>query len=197
LFDPRLIRFKAGVRDKSWTKNVIAMGLASGFIEPLESTSIHLIMIAVTRLIQSFPFDGVTDPVRERFNAQSRREMEHIRDFIILHYKLTERDDSPFWRRCRDMEIPDSLAERIALFRDNAMAYQGNDEMFRIDSWIMVMLGQGVWPNSYHRLAQMMEPGQLQRALSDLKAGIAQQLAKLPDHQQFVQAYAPATEVSN
>jgi tryptophan halogenase len=196
LFDPRLIRFKAGVRDKSWTKNVIAMGLASGFIEPLESTSIHLIMIAVTRLIQSFPFDGVTDPVRERFNAQSRREMEHIRDFIILHYKLTERDDSPFWRRCRDMDIPDSLSERIALFRDNAMAYQGNDEMFRIDSWIMVMLGQGIWPKSYHRLAQMMEPGQLQKALSDLKAGIAQQLAKLPDHQQFVQAYAPATDVS-
>jgi len=168
------------------------MGLASGFIEPLESTSIHLIMIAVTRLIQNFPFDGITDALTDRFNAQSRKEAEHIRDFIILHYKLTERDDSPFWRRCRDMEIPASLAERIALFRDNAMAYQGNDEMFRIDSWIMVMLGQGIEPKSYHHLARMMEPGQLQRALSDLKAGIAGQLAKLPAHQQFVEAYAPA-----
>jgi len=192
LFEPRLLRFKAGARRKAWNKNVVAMGLASGFIEPLESTSIHLIMIAVTRLIQNFPFDGITDALTDRFNAQSRKEAEHIRDFIILHYKLTERDDSPFWRRCRDMEIPASLAERIALFRDNAMAYQGSDEMFRIDSWIMVMLGQGIEPKSYHHLARMMEPGQLQRALSDLKAGIAGQLAKLPAHQQFVEAYAPA-----
>jgi tryptophan halogenase len=192
LFDPRLLRFKAGMRKQSWTKNVIAMGLSSGFIEPLESTSIHMIKIAVTRLIQNFPFDGVTDAVTDRFNAQSRKEMEHVRDFIILHYKLTERDDSPFWRRCRDMEIPASLAERIRLFRENAAAYQGGDEMFRIDSWIMVMLGQGVRPESYHHLARMMEPGQLQKALTDLKAGIAHQVAKLPDHQAFFESYAPA-----
>ncbi len=192
LFEPRLLRFKAGMRRKSWNGNVIAMGLASGFIEPLESTSIHLIKIAVTRLIQNFPFEGITESAAERFNAQSRREMEHIRDFIILHYTLTERDDSPFWRRCRDMAIPDSLAERIALFRDNAMAYQGSDEMFRIDSWIMVMLGQGVTPRSYHHLARMMEPGQLRKALGDLKAGITQQMAQLPDQRAFLQRYAAA-----
>jgi tryptophan halogenase len=193
LFDPRLLRFTAGTRKKSWNRNVIALGLASGFIEPLESTSIHLIMIAVTRLIQNFPFDGIAEPLVERFNVQSRREMEHIRDFIILHYKLTERDDSPFWRRCRDMTVPDSLAERIALFRDTAMAYQGSDELFRMDSWIMVMLGQGVRPESYHHVARMMEAGQLQKALADLKSGIAHEVAKLPDHRQFVQRYAPAT----
>jgi tryptophan halogenase len=192
LFDPRLLRFKAGVRKRAWNKNVIALGLASGFIEPLESTSIHSIQIAITRLIQNFPFDGVTDALTDRFNDQSRREMEHIRDFIILHYTLTERDDSPFWRRCRDMAIPPSLAERIRLFRDNAMAYQGNDELFRIDSWIMVMLGQGVLPASYHHVAQLMEPAKLQQALTDLKAGIAHQVGKLPDHQHFLQAYAPA-----
>lgn len=192
LFEPRLLRFKAGMRNQSWNKNVIAMGLAGGFIEPLESTSIHFIKIAVTRLIQNFPFGGVTDAVIERFNSQSRREMEHVRDFIILHYAQTERDDSPFWRRCREMEIPASLAERIALFRDTGLAYQANDELFRIDSWLMVLLGQGVWPRSYHQLARMMEPGQLQKALTDLKAGIDQQLAKLPDHHAFIQSYAPA-----
>ncbi|WP_420138429.1 tryptophan halogenase family protein [Sphingomonas sp.] len=190
LFEPRLLRFKAGTRKQSWNKNVIAMGLSSGFIEPLESTSIHLIKIAVSRLIQSFPFGGISDATMSRFNAESRKEMEHIRDFIILHYKLTERDDSPFWRRCRDMPIPDSLANRIALFRDNAAAYQGADEMFRIDSWIMVMLGQGVEPRSYHQLGRLMEPGQLRSALSDLKGGIAAELARLPAHQDFVEHYS-------
>ncbi|WP_116092589.1 tryptophan halogenase family protein [Sphingomonas crusticola] len=192
LFEPRLLRFKAGARKQAWNKNVIAMGLSSGFIEPLESTSIHLIKIAVTRLIQSFPFSGVTESAVERFNAQSRKEAEHIRDFIILHYKLTERDDSPFWRRCRDMAIPDSLAERIALFRDNAAAYQGADEMFRIDSWIMVMMGQGIEPRAYHHIAQMMEPAKLKQALTDLKSGIAAELTRLPQHQQFVESYAGA-----
>jgi tryptophan halogenase len=190
LFEPRLLRFKAGGRKQVWNKNVVAMGLSSGFIEPLESTSIHLIKIAVTRLIQSFPFDGITDSMVERFNAQSSRELEHVRDFIILHYKATERDDSPFWRRCRDMAIPDSLAQRIALFRENAMAYQGSDELFRIDSWIMVMLGQGIEPQAYHHIAEMMEPEKLKQALTDLKGGIAAELAKLPPHQQFVESYA-------
>ena len=192
LFDPRLLRFRPGMRKKAWNRNVIAIGLASGFVEPLESTSIHQIMIAVTRLIQQFPFGGISESASRRFNELSRRETEHIRDFIILHYKLTERDDSPYWRRCRDMEIPDSLAERIALFRDNAAAYQAPDELFRIDSWVMVMLGQRVRPQSYHQVARMMEPGQLQKALADLKAGVTQEVGKLPDHRQFVQSYAPA-----
>lgn len=193
LFDPRLLRFRPGMRKQAWNKNVVAIGLASGFVEPLESTSIHQIMIAVTRLIQNFPFGGVSESASRRFNDLSRRETEHIRDFIILHYKLTERDDSPYWRRCREMEIPDSLAERIALFRENAASYQAPDELFRTDSWIMVMLGQGIWPQSYHQVARMMEPAQLQKALADLKAGIAHEVSRLPDHRQFVQSYAPAS----
>jgi len=192
LFDPRLLRFQPGMRKKTWNKNVIAIGLASGFVEPLESTSIHAIMIAVTRLIQNFPFDGIAAPAVDRFNDQSRREMEHIRDFIILHYKVTERDDSPYWQRCRDMEIPASLAERIALFREAAIAYQANEDLFRSDSWIMVMLGQGISPQSYHHAARMMGPGQLQQALGDLKARIAHEVDHLPDHGAFVSGYAPA-----
>ena len=142
--------------------------------------------------MQGFPFSGITESTVNRFNAQSRKEQEHVRDFIILHYKLTERDDSPFWRRCRDMTIPDSLAERIALFRETGGAYQAGDELFRIDSWIMVMLGQGVEPKSYHHIAQMMEPDQLKKALGDLKSTIGAELAKLPPHQQFVEHYAAA-----
>jgi tryptophan halogenase len=116
-----------------WDRNCIALGLASGFVEPLESTSIHLINVAVTRLIQNFPFAGISPALIDRFNDQSRREAEGIRDFIILHYHLTERDDGDFWRRMRDLDIPDSLAQRLALFRDNATAYQASDELFRVD----------------------------------------------------------------
>ena len=123
LIEPRLIRFKAGARRKTWVKNCIALGLSSGFVEPLESTSIHLIMIAVTRLLQNFPFAGVSEAAVERFNLQSARELDGIRDFIVLHYRLNQRNED-FWRHCREFELPDSLAERIALFRDNAHAFQ-------------------------------------------------------------------------
>jgi len=192
LFDPRLIRYKTGARRKVWNKNCLALGLASGFIEPLESTSIHLIMIAVTRLMQSFPFNGFDQPMIERFNALSRKELEGVRDFIILHYHLTERDDSAFWMRCRDMEIPDSLMARMALFRDNAQAYQAPDELFRVDSWVQVLLGQGLKPRGYHQVARMMPAGQLRQALTDLKGSIAGTVAKMPSHQEFLDHYCAA-----
>jgi len=192
LFDPRLIRYKTGARRKVWNRNCIALGLASGFVEPLESTSIHLIMIAVTRLMQSFPFNGFDEAMIDRFNTLSRTELEGVRDFIILHYHLTQRDDSPFWVRCRDMEIPDSLAKRMALFRDNAQAYQASDELFRIDSWVQVMLGQRLQPRGYHQVARMMPPGQLRQALADLKANIAGTVAKMPTHQAFLDQYCAA-----
>jgi tryptophan halogenase len=186
LFDPRLIRYRTGSRRKVWNRNCIALGLASGFIEPLESTGIHLIMIAVTRLMKSFPFNGFDNALIDRFNTQSRDELEGVRDFIIMHYYLTERDDSAFWRRCRTMEIPESLAQRIALFRENAQAYQASDELFRVDSWVQVMLGQRIQPRGYHQLARLMPPGQLRQALGDLKANIAGAVARMPSHQEFL-----------
>ena len=165
LTEPRLIRFKAGSRRKEWHKNCVAIGLASGFVEPLESTSIHLIMIAVTRLMQLFPFGGVNEAVAERYNDVARREIEGIRDFIILHYYLNERDE-PFWQECRSLDIPASLAERIALFREGANAYQAADELFRTDSWVQVMLGQRLTPRSHHAMGQLMPPEQLRTALA-------------------------------
>ncbi|QXQ06723.1 tryptophan 7-halogenase [Sphingosinicellaceae bacterium] len=192
LFDPRPIRYRTGMRASTWSRNCVALGLASGFIEPLESTSIHLIQVAVTRLIQLFPFGGTDTAQAARFNAQSTREWTGIRDFIILHYKATERDDTPFWRRCRDMPIPASLSERIALFRESAMAYQGGDDLFRVDSWVSVMLGQRVVPGDWHPLGQLLQPGELQRVLGDLKRGIATALAAMPTHEAFVKGYCAA-----
>jgi tryptophan halogenase len=192
LTKPRLIRYRTGRRRKAWNRNCIALGLSSGFIEPLESTSIHLFKIAVTRLIQLFPFGGVNEAVAERFNQLSARELEGIRDFIILHYHLTERDDSPFWRRCRTMEIPDTLAERIALFREDAQAYQASDDLFRVDSWVQVLLGQRLRPRGFHQLARMIPPAELRGALDKLRADIAAAVARMPAHEQFLREYCAA-----
>lgn len=190
LTEPRLIRYVSGSRRKTWNRNCIAIGLASGFVEPLESTSIHLIMIAVTRLAQLFPFSGVNDALRDRFNDLSRRELEAIRDFIVLHYHLNHREGEPFWDQCRSMAIPETLARRIALFRDGATAFQANDELFRVDSWVQVMLGQGLMPRAHHGLGRMIGKERLEGSLAALKAGIGQQVARLPQHQQFLDRFA-------
>ena len=192
IVDPWLVRFKTGMRAKAWHKNCVALGLAGGFIEPLESTSIHLMMTAVTRLIEDFPFHGCNDALLGRFNGKSRQEFENIRDFIILHYHVTERDDSPFWDHCRTMEIPDSLGERLALWQENGHAYQLAHELFRIDSWAMVLLGQGMMPRGYHHLAEMMPEQQLRDELARMKREIAQLVDGMPTHPAFLKAYCPA-----
>jgi tryptophan halogenase len=189
LIEPRIIRFKAGRRRKVWDKNVVALGLASGFVEPLESTSIHLIMIAITRLIQLFPFGGVSEGVAARFNALSTAEIEKIRDFIVLHYHLNAREDGGFWDQCRNMAIPDSLAERIAAWRDGAIAWQASDDLFRVDSWVQVMLGQRLEPRSHHHMGRMIVEGELQSALGQLKSDIARTVSQMPAHQDFIDRY--------
>jgi tryptophan halogenase len=168
------------------------MGLASGFMEPLESTSIHLIQIAVTRLIKMFPFGGGMEALAATFNAQTNIELERIRDFIVLHYKLTERDDTPFWRHCRDMPIPDSLAQRLALFRESGYAYMGADDLFSITSWVFVMVGQRLMPRDFHHMGAMLGEERLRRALEQLKSNISRAVAGMPYHQDFLQRYCPA-----
>lgn len=189
LTEPRVIRYGAGRRRQTWSKNCVAMGLSSGFLEPLESTSIHMIMIGVTRLMQLFPFGGCTEALIARYNRLADDELEKIRDFIILHYKATERTDSPFWDYCRTMEIPDSLAQRIALFTESAQVFQAPGELFQVDSWLQVMLGQRLEPASHHHMGRLMPPDQLRRALEDLKGNIARAVDKMPSHQDFVDGF--------
>lgn len=190
LTDPWQLRFRPGRRRKAWDKNCVAIGLAAGFIEPLEATSLHMIMIAVTRLLQLFPFTGVNEPLVNRFNFLANQEIERIRDFIILHYNATERSDTPYWDRCRTMEIPASLAERIQLFRETAQVYHVPGELFLVDSWLQVMLGQRIRPASHHLMGALMPPEQLRQALEDLKGNIARAVARMPSHQDFVDRYA-------
>jgi tryptophan 7-halogenase len=192
LNEPRLIRYVTGRRRRFWDKNVVALGLASGFMEPLESTSIHLIQVGVTRLIKMFPFDGNFAALSARYNAQANVEFERIRDFIVLHYKLTQRDDTPFWRACRDMAVPDSLAERIALFEESAYAYQGPEDLFSVTSWVFVMVGQRLLPRHFHRMGGMLGEARLRRALESLQTGISRGVAGLPLHKDFLRSYCPA-----
>ena len=192
LTEPKLIRFTTGRRQRAWEGNCIALSLASGFVEPLESTSIHLVMVALTRLLQVFPFDGINPSVVARYNDQSRRELEGVRDFIILHYHLNQRSE-PFWKRCATMPIPDTLAQRIALFVEGGQAFQSGDDLFRVSSWSQVMLGQRLTPQKWHRLARLMPADRLAQSLAELKAGIAAEVAKLPQHQAFLAGYCPET----
>jgi tryptophan halogenase len=192
LFEPRLIKYRTGVRRKIWDKNVVAMGLASGFLEPLESTSIHLIMVGVTRLIQLFPFGGVNEALIGHYNEKSRNEFERIRDFVILHYKLTEREDTPFWRACREMEIPETLAQRIALFRASGYAYQAPDDLFRVTSWLLVMLGQRLSPQGHHHMGRLLGQKRLRQALEALKTNIADAVGRMPAHKAFLDQYLAA-----
>jgi tryptophan halogenase len=189
LIEPRQIRYRTGRRRRVWEKNCIALSLASGFVEPLESTTLHLIMIGLTRLMQQFPSQGISAAVVERYNDQARRELEAVRDFIILHYHLNARDE-PFWRERREMTIPDSLQARIALFAEAAQAYQSADDLFRVDSWVQVMLGQGMQPQSHHPMTRIMPAEQLARALGDIRSNVSQAVARLPQHQAFLDGYA-------
>jgi tryptophan halogenase len=194
LTDTRLIRYVTGRRKKIWDKNVVAIGLSSGFLEPLESTSIHLIQIGAMRLIQLFPFGGNFEALAARYNSQSRYDFEHVRDFIILHYKLTHRDDTPFWQSCRDMDVPDSLAERIALFRGSGSIYPSSEELFRVASWLFVMVGQGIMPQHHHHMGALLGDQRLKGALDSLKNNIGGAVAKMPRHQDFVKNYCASVK---
>ncbi len=189
--DPWLIRIKAGRRRKAWNKNVVAFGLASGFVEPLESTSIHMIMSAAVRLAHFFPFTGVKQSMVDQYNDLAKREIEHIRDFVCMHYYCSQRDDSAFWRHCRSMEIPDSLRRRINLFREGGYLYQGDSELFRVDSWIAVFLGQNIEPRAYHHYARANDQ-ELKEYMAKQRAQVAQVVNALPAHADFVRQYAAA-----
>ncbi|AQQ01172.1 tryptophan halogenase [Pseudoalteromonas aliena] len=184
--EPRFIKFKTGRRVKQWHKNVVAVGLSSGFLEPLESTSIHLIQSAVTRLIKLFPHHGISDALASEFNKQSVIEIEHIRDFIILHYKLTEREDSAFWRQCMQMDIPDSLNHKLNLFKQTGKVMREDDELFAEIAWQQVMIGQGLMPDDYSTIVDSLTNEQLSDLFISLKTLVNSTVEKLPTHKEFL-----------
>jgi tryptophan 7-halogenase len=191
LTDPRVIKFKPGQRRRTWLKNCIAVGLASGFIEPLESTSIHLIGRSIIRLLQMFPTNGINSWDVDEFNQQTVHELEHIRDFIILHYHVTNRQDTPFWNACRTMDIPTSLRHRIELFRETGRVFRVPNELFAENSWIQVMMGQGIVPKQHHQVADLMNDVELSRFLDSIKSTVDNTVAQLPKHQAYVEQYCP------
>jgi tryptophan halogenase len=190
--EPNLLRFKTGRRVDAWHKNCVAIGLSSGFLEPLESTSIHLVTTAIVRLMKLFPFSGAMAPLAEEFNRKSRLEWEAVRDFVILHYKQTQRDDSEFWNYYRTMDIPDSLARRMELFKENGYVWPDSVDLFRGHSWVQVMMGQGLFPEHRHGAGRILPPEALKLELEKLSAFVTHNLAKLPDHNDFIQQYCPA-----
>lgn len=189
--EPWLVPFRTGRRRKAWNKNVVALGLASGFIEPLESTSIHLAISGLVRLIHLFPSHGIEDSLVDCYNAISRAEMEHVRDFIILHYHANQRDE-PMWRECREMSLPDDLARRVGIFRDRAHVWQGENELFRLDSWTHVMVGQGIMPKDHHPVARALPDADMAHLFEAIRKPIDKAVDAMPSHQAFVDRYCRA-----
>ena len=189
LTPPRVIRFKPGQRHQTWKGNCVAIGLASGFLEPIESTSIHLIQRGIIRLMQMFPTNGINQADVDEYNQQTMSEITHIRDFIILHYHVTNRDDTAFWRDCRTMAVPASLKHRIALFRESGRVFRVPNELFAENSWIQVMLGQGIMPRQHHQTADLMGDAELAHFLDGIRTAVDKTVAQLPSHQDYVEKY--------
>ena len=186
LAEPRTLCFTTGRRQRFWQKNCVAVGLSSGFMEPLESTSIHLIQTSIVRLVQMFPSLGFDPANTAEYNTQVGFEFDRIRDFIILHYHANQRTDSAFWTRCREMEIPESLMHRIELFRRTGRIFRDNNELFSEIAWLQVMLGQGIVPEDHQPLADQLSDAQLAEFLKNLTQIIDANAPKLPLQRDFI-----------
>lgn len=194
LTEPNQLRFRTGMRRAQWVKNCVAVGLSGGFMEPLESTSIHLIQRAILRLMRTFPAGEIREADRHVFNQQSIWDFEHIRDFLVLHYTVTEREDTAFWRHCARMDLPDTLVHRIELFRESGRIFRNAEELFAENSWIQVMLGQGLVPRSWHPIVSKMRPDELRGFLEQIEGAVTKTVAGLPGHADYVRQYCGAEE---
>lgn len=192
LNEPRVIKYKTGVRRRSWVKNCIAAGLSAGFIEPLESTGIHLFQKAVVRLLQLFPQNGIKQIDVDEYNAQTKEEAEGIRDFIIMHYHVTQRRDTPFWRHTASMAIPESLQHRLDLFEQTGRIFKKHGDLFGETSWVQCLMGQGMVPKEYHPIVDNMTDEQLKAFLDTTKNNVRKSVDKWPNHWEFIQHYCPA-----
>jgi len=196
LADPKVLRFKAGRRRKSWVKNCLALGLSSGFLEPLESTSIHLVQAGITKFLDFFPHRKCDPILIERYNEEMAFQYETIRDFIIAHYKVTEREDTEFWRYCKHMSIPDSLSDKLTLFRERSEVKPYPGDLFGDISWFAILYGQGLTPEGYHPLADAMSDDDLQLRLAGIRKAIMERVEALPAHADFIQRCCAAQPVT-
>jgi len=189
LAEPKIVAYKTGRRRKQWNKNVVCIGLASGFFEPLESTNIHLIQTAAIRLVKFFPHNGINLEEVNEFNRQSKIESEGIRDFIILHYKLNSRGDSEFWRACQRIDVPESLIRKIQLFKKTGKVFCNPDDLFTEIAWQQVMIGQGNVPKDHHPLVDALSKEQIEDLMENLKTLINRTVEKLPSHDEFLKSF--------
>lgn len=192
LAEPRLLRFTTGRRKQSWNKNVVSLGLASGFMEPLESTSIHMVQTALFRLLSLLPAHDHDAPAVAEYNRLTQLEYEQIRDFLILHYKATEREDSPFWDYCRTMAIPETLQHKIDLFRSRGRVARFDDQLFIEPSWVAVFMGQGIMPEAYDPLAAVQDLAAVRKRLSQMRKDVLEAVSALPTHEEFIEHYCSA-----
>jgi tryptophan halogenase len=196
LAEPRFLRFTPGHRRKFWNRNCIAIGLSGGFMEPLESTSIHLIQAAIAQLLALLP-DRRFDPVLENeYNSILTRQFSQIRDFLIVHYKANERRDLPFWDECRTMSIPDTLRQKLDLFRLGGRIFRRDDELFSETSWLAVLMGQVGMPDRHDPLADAIDSAQVRRQLDTMRALMLRGADAMPTHEAFLRKYCPAPPAS-
>lgn len=194
LADPFKVDFKAGKRRQLWHKNCVAVGLAGGFLEPLESTSLHLVQSGIIRLVRLLPDGGFNPANVAEFNRQSDFEYERIRDFIILHYKATTRADTPFWDYCRTMDLPETLQRKIDLWMANGRIFREDEELFSEESWIQVFLGQGMIPRGYDPLVQIKSDVQIAQFLGNIQSVIGKCVDVMPSHADYVAKTCPASQ---
>ncbi len=186
LAEPRHLSFRTGRRLLAWNRNVVSLGLSSGFVEPLESTAIHLIQSGISKLLSLFP-DRRFNPVeRDEYNRQMQGLFEDVRDFIILHYNATKRDDFEFWNYCRTMSVPDSLERKVELWRAKGRVFRDELELFATPSWVAVMFGQGIVPDDYEPVTDALDEGKVASALEQMRLGILDAAQRLPTHGDFI-----------
>lgn len=184
--EPNFLRFKTGIRKKPWNKNVVSLGLSAGFLEPLESTSIHLIQTAVARLMTNFPDKLFNERDIEYYNQRTLAEFEQVRDFLILHYCATQRDDSPFWNYCRTMELPEALQQRIDIYLENGRLYRHDNELFSENSWFAVFEGQNYRPKRYHPIINYLSDAKLDERMAEIRRATSKCLEAYEDHSQYL-----------
>ncbi len=193
LAEPRYIPFVPGRRKRTWVKNCVAVGLSSGFFEPIESTNIHLIQTAIQRMVSLFPSAGFDAADIDEYNRQTQFEYERIRDFIVLHYKATRRDDSPFWNHCRHMAIPDTLQHKMDLYASRGLVFREGGELFSEVSWVQVMNGQGIRPRGYSPLVDLRADTEVRQYLSNVESVIQKCCDVMPTHEEYIASECAAT----